>query len=142
MRSAAPEFETVYFDLADSYLQQREYGRALDALRAAERRWPKDVEVYNAIGVVQTGRGALNDAIKTFEKAVSVNPDDATACYNLARTSELRFIQSQRIRAASRSMPASQEDKDRAIEYYRRTVVLGKQFVEEARLGLRRLGAL
>ena len=90
VRGAVPQFEPVYYDLADSYVQQREFGKAIAVLRDAQKRWPKDVEVYNAIGVVQAGRGALNDAIKTFEEAVAVGPSDATACYNLAKSLELR----------------------------------------------------
>jgi len=141
VRRAAPEFEPVYFDLADSYLQQREFNRALEVLRGAEKRWPKDVEVYNAIGVVQVGRAAFTDAIKTFEKAVEVDPEDATACYNLARTHELRYIQAQRLKAVSLTSGTAFEDKQAAIEFYRRTIAIGKQFVEEAGQGLKRLGA-
>jgi tetratricopeptide (TPR) repeat protein len=142
VRQAVAEFEAVYFDLADSYLQQREFGRAVAVLREAEKRWPQDVEVYNALGVVQLARGAFNDAVTTFEKAVSVGPDDAAASYNLARTLELRYIQSQRLREVSRSTPANAADRERAIEYYRRTVQIGKGFVEEAKQGLGRLGGL
>jgi len=141
VRTAAPEFEAVYFDLADSYLQQKEFGRALEVLRAAEKRWANDVEVYNAIGSIQAARGALTDAIRTFEKGVSVEPDDATACYNLAKASELRYVQSQRLRAVSGTISAVSEDKNLAIEYYRRTIMIGKQFVEEAKEGLKRLGS-
>jgi VWFA-related protein len=140
VRQRVPEFEPVYFDLADSYLQVQDYGRALEVLREAEKRWPKDVEVYNAIGVVQTGRYALNDAIKTFEKAVVVKSDDPTANYNLARVCELRYIQAERLRGVSRSVTGGFErDKDCALQYYRRTIELGGLFVEEAKAGLKRL---
>jgi VWFA-related protein len=143
VRAAVPEFEAVYFDLADSYLQQREFGQAIAVLREAEKRWPKDVEVYNAIGSIQAGRGALDEAIKTFEKAVAVNLNDAAACYNLAKTSELRFVQSQRFRGlrAAYNLPAIFADRDRAVEYYQRTIALGGPFVEQAKEGLKRLGA-
>jgi VWFA-related protein len=140
VRGVAPAFEPVYFDLADSYLQQRELGKAIDVLRAAEKRWPNDVEVYNAIGVVQVGRQAFDDAIKTFEKAVEVGPDDATACYNLARTHEMRFIQAQRLTHTAGAVNRIFDDRDLAIEYYRRTIAIGKLFVEEAQRGLTRLG--
>ena len=143
VRRAVPEFEAVYFDLADSYLQQREFGQAIAVLREAEKRWPNDVEVYNAIGSIQAGRGALDEAIKTFEKAVAVNLNDAAACYNLAKTSELRFVQSQRLRGlrAAYNLPAILADRDRAVEYYQRTIALGGPLVEQAKEGLKRLGA-
>jgi hypothetical protein len=72
---------------------------------------------------------------------VAVNPNDPTACYNLARTHELRHIQTQRLHATARSATAVFDDKEAAIEYYRRTVAIGKQFVEEAAQGLKRLSA-
>ena len=75
--------------------------KAIASSRKPQKRWPKDVEVYNAMGVIQPGRGALNDAIKTFEKAVAVDPTDATACYNLAKSLELRYVQMQRLRKVS-----------------------------------------
>jgi VWFA-related protein len=139
VRAAVPEFEGVYFDLADGYLQQKEFGKAIAVLREAQKRWPKDVEVYNAIGVLQAGRGALNDAIKTFEEAVSVGPSDATACYNLAKSLELRYVQAERLRKASQSAPSRLVDRERALEYYRRTVELGGPNVDAAKEGLRRL---
>jgi hypothetical protein len=144
VRTAVPEFQAVYFDLADAYLQQREFGKSIDALRAAEKRWINDVEVYNALGVVQLARGAVDDAIGSFEKAVGVGPTDATAAYNLARACELRFVRASRQR---RTGPGSValgplfQDKDRAVDYYRRTIALGGPFVEQAREGLKRLNA-
>ncbi len=140
VRAEVPPFEPVYFDLADGYLQQREFGKAVAILREAQKQWPKDVEVYNAIGVVQAGRGALNDAIKTFEEAVSVAPSDATACYNLAKSLELRYVQMQRLRKVSaQNLSAILIDRDRAVEYYRRTVQLGGPNAEAAKEGLKRL---
>ena len=144
VRGAVPEFSAVYFDLADAYLQQREFGKAVNVLRAAEKRWPGDVDVFNALGVVQLARGVLDDAIGSFEKAVGVGPTDATAAYNLARTCELRFVRASRLsRTGPGSIPLASvvQDRDRAVEYYRRTIALGGPFVEQAREGLKRLGA-
>jgi len=144
VRAAVPEFNAVYFDLADVYLQQREFGKAIEVLRQAEVRWPKDVDVYNALGVVQLARGALDDAIETFARGVGVNASDATANYNLAKTCELRFIRASRQRRAGPgtiTLAQLFQDKDRAVEHYRRTIGIGGQFVEQAREGLKRLGA-
>jgi VWFA-related protein len=144
VRSGVPDFEAVYFDLADAYLQQREYGKAVDVLRAAERRWPRDVEVYNALGVVQLARGAIDDAIETFGRGVGVSTGDATANYNLAKSCEFRFVRASRQRlSGASSVPAAGvlQDKDRAIEHYRRTILAGGPFVDQAREGLKRLGA-
>ena len=68
VRTAVPEFEPVYFDLADAYQRMGEFNKAFAGLREAEKRWPKDVDIYNAIGVLQLARDAVDDAIATFEK--------------------------------------------------------------------------
>jgi len=145
VRAGVPAFRTVYFDLADAYLQQRDYGKAVVVLRAAEGRWPNDVEVYNALGVVQLARGAVNDAVATFEKAVSVDASNETASYNLARTYELRFVRSGRLgRVGPGAVNAGEvvQDRDRAIDCYRRVVLLGGSLADSARQGLERLGAV
>ena len=69
VRTAAPEFESVYFDLADAYTRLHDPDRAVAVLRLAEARWPKDAEVLNAIGTIQVRRGALDAALKSFQKA-------------------------------------------------------------------------
>jgi VWFA-related protein len=143
VRKAVPEFEPVYFDLADSYLQQREFGRAVEVLREAEKRWSKDVEVYNALGVVQLARGAVDDAIDTFSRGVGVNPGDANACYNLAKTYELRSVRSERLKKVGPGSGAgatAAEDRIQAVAYYQRVVTLGGPLVEQAKEGLKRLG--
>jgi VWFA-related protein len=144
VRAAAPEFKPVYFDLADAYLRQRDFGRAIDVLRAAERRWPKEIEVYAALGVAQVARGAIDDAVRSFEIAVSLEGEDANACYNLAKTYELRYTKNARLRqAASATTNAASmtQDREQAKEYYRRVVRLGGPLVASAQEGLERLGA-
>ena len=141
VRQVAPAFEPVYLDLADGYVQQREFGKAVSALREAVKRWPKDVEAYNALGVVQAARGAADAAITTFEEAVAVAPDDETANYNLAKTLELRFVRRERERGTSSSLNAASigADRDRALEYYRRTASLKGPLAERAMEGVARL---
>jgi VWFA-related protein len=143
VRKTVPEFEPVYFDLADSYLQQREFGKAVEVLRDAEKRWPKDVEVYNALGVVQLVRGAVDDAVETFNKGVAANPTDASACYNLAKTYEVRYVRGERLRKVGPGSGAGAtvlEDRVQAVAYYQRVIALGGPFVDQAREGLKRLG--
>lgn len=141
VRSSTPGFEPVYHDLADGYVQQREYGRAVSVLREAVKGWPGDVEVYNALGVVQAARGAADDAIATFEQAVAVAPADETANYNLAKTLELRFVRRQRERGTSSSLNAASVamDGERALEHYRRTASLKGPLAERAEEGIARL---
>ncbi len=143
VRQAVPPFEPVYFDLADAYLRLGEFAKGVAVLRDAESRWPKDVEVYNALGFIQLARGAVDDAITTFEQAVAVGPNDANAAYNLAKTYELRYVRAERLGKAgsfSVNQAAAQSDRDRAIVAYRRVVALGGSLVDAAKEGLKRLG--
>lgn len=143
VRSAVPEFEPVYFDLADSYLQQREFAKAVVVLRGAQSRWPKDVEVYNALGVIQLARGTVDDAIATFEQAVAVGPTNANACYNLAKTYEVRFVRAERlgkVGPGAISPAAARLDRDRALDNYRQVILLGGPMMEAAKEGVKRLG--
>ncbi len=96
VRASAPEFTEVYLDLADAYIMVDDPGRAVSVLRDAERRWPANAEVLNALGTVQVRRGALNDAIDTFGRAVDRQPRDSLAYFNLGRTHELRYYQMRR----------------------------------------------
>ena len=137
--SSTPEFEPVYFDLVDGYIQTRDSDKAIGVLRAAKSRWPKEAEVDNALGVIQAARGALDDAAKSFAAAVAVAPQDAIGYFNLAKTLEIRYRRDvQRARAAKRT--ASTSDRDKAIESYKRYLAIGGPLADSAREGLVRLG--
>jgi hypothetical protein len=41
-------FQPVYFDLADNYVKLNDRKKALDVLREARRRWPKDVDAQRS----------------------------------------------------------------------------------------------
>jgi tetratricopeptide (TPR) repeat protein len=144
VRTAVPQFEPVYFDLADAYSRVGDYSKAVGSMREAEKRWPKDVEVHNALGVLQLARGAIDDAIATFETAVALDANDVNACYNLAKTLEVRLVRSDRagkIAPGSASSSSRLVDRDRAISLYRRVVSLGGPLAQAAKEGLKRLGA-
>jgi VWFA-related protein len=139
VRSAAAEFEPVYFDLIDAYLQLRDYDRAIRTARAAIERWPKDAEIYQALGVVQTVRGSLDDAIKSFEQAISLTPDEPNVYFNLAKAMELRYVRSRRYVQQLRSWVSNDRDRQAAIENYKRHLEMNGSFAESARAGLQRL---
>jgi tetratricopeptide (TPR) repeat protein len=139
VRAAAPEFEPVYLDLADVYLQLDDSGRALEVLRAAEARWPADSDVLNAVGTVQVRRGSLNDAIEIFGKAIAARPADSLAHLNLARTYELRYYRMRRYSKIDGRWIDNPDDLKRAIDSYERYVKLGGPYENEARAAIERL---
>jgi tetratricopeptide (TPR) repeat protein len=139
VRGEVPEFRTVYLDLADAYMQMENYGRAIDVLKVADGRWPRDVDVLNAIGTIQVRRGALNEAIGTFKKATETNRDDALAYFNLGRTYELRYFKMRRYSPSEARWLANPADIKNAIASYEHYVTIGGPYETQAREAIQNL---
>ena len=139
VRASSPEFTEVYLDLADAYIIVDDPGRAVAVLRDAERRWPANADVLNALGTVQVRRGALNDAVDTFRRAVERQPKDSLAYFNLARSHELRYYQMRRFSRPGARWIDNPEDLRKAREYYEAYLKIGGPYDTEARAGLDRV---
>jgi len=139
VRAAAPEFEPVYLDLADVYLQLNDADKAVQTLRAAETRWPSDADVLNALGTIQVRRNALGEAIETFERAARANPQDPLAFFNLGRTYELRYFAMRRFSRPSSRWVDNPEFLNKAIENYEACAKLGGPYADDARAAVDRL---
>jgi len=139
VRGAAPEFEPVYFDLVDSYLQLKDHDQALRVLHAAKERWPRDPDVFNALGVVQTVRGSIDDAVKSFQDAVAVAPADGVGYFNLGRALEMRYAKSQRYVQQLRKWVSNDADRTAALENYKRYLEIGGPYAKDAQAGIARL---
>jgi tetratricopeptide (TPR) repeat protein len=135
-----PEFEPIYFSLADAYGLQRDEGTAIKVLREAERRWPADPEVLDAIGVIQVRRGALDAAIDSFDRATKIAPADALGYFNLARTLQMRLLKSQRYDPQLQKWIGGDDDRKRAIAALHRYLELGGPYESQARQALAALG--
>jgi VWFA-related protein len=140
VRDTTPEFEPVYFDLVDGYLQQKEYDKAIRVMRDARGRWPLDPEVVDALGVAQIWRGALDAAVESFEQAITLSPSDATRYFNLGKALELRYRASRRYVQQLRSWVANENDRTNAIINYQRYLAIGGPLDNASREGLIRLG--
>jgi VWFA-related protein len=139
VRTAAPDFKPVYLDLVDAHLQLRQNVRALKVLEEAARRWPEDTEIHNATGVIHLARGSVEAAVKAFERAVAVRPDEALGHFNLGRAYETRFVRSARFVRATRQWYRDEDARRQAALHYRRHIELGGAFARQARDGLDRL---
>jgi tetratricopeptide (TPR) repeat protein len=139
VRDAVPEFQPVYFDLVDAHLQAADPREAIAVLRDAERRWPSDPDVHNALGVVQVGRGALDDSIASFRRAIAAAQDDALAYFNLGRALEMRYARSRRWVPTTGGWVANASDRREAIASYQKYLEFGGPFEQSAREGLARL---
>ena len=140
VRRDVPEFEPIYFSLADAYGLQHEEGTALKVLREAERRWPADAEVANATGVIQIRRGALDAAIESFARATTIAPDEALGYFNLARARQMRLLKSQRYDPQRQKWIGGDEDRRRAIAAFQKYLQLGGPYERQAREALAALG--
>jgi VWFA-related protein len=139
VRDGATDFEPVYFDLVDGYMQLKDYDKAVRLLRGAKDKWPRDPEVFNALGVVQTVRGALDDAIKSFEGAIAVAPAETTSYFNLGKAHELRYFRSRHYVQQTRLWMANESDRTAAIQHYEQYLASGGPYAQSARDGLARL---
>jgi tetratricopeptide (TPR) repeat protein len=140
VRVAAPDYETLYFNLADAYIGQRDESGAIRVLRDAERRWPADPEIQNAIGVIQVRRGALDAAIESFDHATVISPADALAYFNLGRAHQMRLVKRQRYNRQAQRWMGGEEDRTRAVANFQKYVELGGPYVQQAKDALAMLG--
>jgi tetratricopeptide (TPR) repeat protein len=132
----APEFEPIYFSLADAYGLQKDEGAAIKVLRDAEQRWPADPEVFNALGVLQIKRGAIDAAIDSFDKATTVAPADALGYFNLGRALQMRWLKQQRYDRQLERWIGGDDDRKRAAAAYEKYVALGGPYESQARQAL------
>jgi VWFA-related protein len=134
VRKAEPGFETVYFDLADVYLQLGRTADALGVLRDAARRWPDSADAHNAVGVVLIRRGAPDDAADSFARACDAAPNDPIGHFNLGYAHHLRY---QRWLRTTPATPATTAFAERArlsaLEAYRKSASLGGPTAQKAR---------
>jgi VWFA-related protein len=132
VRQAAPDFEPVYMDLADTYAQVMDLTKALAVVRDAEKRWPGNADIQSAIGVIHVRRGALDDGIEALEKAARLSTEDGLVHLNLGRAYALRFQRGRRYVTSQRRWVAPEGDRARAIEAFKRCVQIGGAYARAA----------
>jgi VWFA-related protein len=136
VRRDVPEFEPVYFNLADAYLLQHNEVAALKVLRDAQGRFPKDDEVWNATGVIHVRRGALDAAIEAFERATAAAPAEGLGYFNLARAYQMRYAKSQHFDRNTGQWFGAEGDRRRAQQNYEKYLGIGGPFASQAREAL------
>ncbi len=137
--ATARTFEPVYFDLVDGYLQLKQHDKAIRLLREGAAGWPNDPDIFNALGVVQTSRGALTEAIASFSEAVKVAPAEPVSYFNLGRAFELRYFRTRRFNKATSQWIADEKDRTAARDNYERYLTFGGPFEGPARDAITRL---
>ncbi|HEY2907357.1 MAG TPA: VWA domain-containing protein [Vicinamibacterales bacterium] len=139
VRNSEPDFEPVYFDLVDGYLQLKARAKAADVLMSAQLFWPSDPDVYNALGVVHNAAGAIDEAVKAFSAAIEAAPKEPVSYLNLAIALEKRYAKSLRYFVPTRAYIGNDKDRQDAMANYRKYLEFGGPYAEIAR---RRLDGL
>ena len=100
--------ERLILLIRDSY-RNNNLDDALSYARELVDKNPNSYEGYNRLGIVQSNRYELEDAIKSFEKAIEINPDDFTA-YD--------FLMGHHIPSGDRVMlPEERRSVEKGLEY-------------------------
>ncbi|MGH9144145.1 MAG: tetratricopeptide repeat protein [Vicinamibacterales bacterium] len=141
VRRRQPLFQPVYLDLADNYVKLNDRRKAIDVLREARRRWPKDVDVLNALGVMHAGGGALDEAIKVLVDAIAAAPQETISYLNLAKALELQYLQKRHnLQMMGWGTGAAEErERQKAMTNYRQYLSMAGPYADLAREGIQRL---
>lgn len=84
--AANPKDIAARIELTQVYVQSRQPDRALSEATALERDFPKNRQVLQVVAGTQLAAGRVGEAETTFNKLVSLVPNDANARLMLART--------------------------------------------------------
>ena len=79
----SPRFAKAHYFLGTALKTLGRYDEALDHLSAAAEQYPRDRVVLNEIGRVYFLQRRFDEAIAALQKALSVDPEDLQAHYNL-----------------------------------------------------------
>lgn len=72
-----------YFILGNTYHEQKEYDKAIEAYQKAIILNPNDDAAYNNIGNVYSQKGEYDKAIKAYQKSIELNPNDNVVYTNM-----------------------------------------------------------
>jgi tetratricopeptide (TPR) repeat protein len=79
----SPRLAKAHFFLGTALRTLGRYDEALEHLQVAVQQYPRDRVVLNQIGRVHFLQRRFDDAIASFQQALSVDPEDLEAHYNL-----------------------------------------------------------
>jgi tetratricopeptide (TPR) repeat protein len=136
VRKDVPTFEPVYFNLADGYMLQHDDDAALKVLRDAQGRFPKDSDVWNATGVLDIRRTALDAAVDSFRRATEAAPNDSLGYFNLARAYQMRGQRAVRYSSTASKWVGGNQDFQSAVNNYQKYISMGGPYVQQAKEAL------
>ena len=87
----SPESRIANFYLAHMKIRQKEFSDALELLRDLVEATPDFAEVHYMLGVAHYGLHNNTDAVKCFQKALEINPEDERSRSKLALITEVQW---------------------------------------------------
>ena len=76
--------EKPYWNIGLLYIREKDYPKAVDALKNALRVNPNLVAVHTLLGEVYAKMGDTRKAVSAYRKVIEIRPNDINAHYNLA----------------------------------------------------------
>jgi tetratricopeptide (TPR) repeat protein len=81
-----PANQTYYIDLGDGLAEKKNYATAIEVAKEAAKRFPSSSGVYSMKGSVELKMYLLTEALKSYSKAVELDPNNPRAVLGLALT--------------------------------------------------------
>jgi tetratricopeptide (TPR) repeat protein len=81
-----PANQTYYIDLGDGLAEKKNYATAIEVAKEAVKRFPSSSGVYSMKGSVELKMFLLTEALKSYSKAVELDPNNPRAVLGLALT--------------------------------------------------------
>ncbi|MFP4318560.1 MAG: tetratricopeptide repeat protein [Phormidium sp.] len=87
-----PDFSEVHLTLAEMYLEEKNFAKAIDSARKAIQGKPDYAEAYKALGNGLLGQKNGTAAMNAYQRAIAIKPDFAEVYSNVA---SIYFFQNQ-----------------------------------------------
>lgn len=94
------------FIIGTAYMKNKEFDKALEPLKSALEKGPRNLGTLNSLGTCYMATGNTAKAISTYEKALEINPKAPMAYYNIGSAYQI------------------QQNHSKAVEYLRKALEL------------------
>lgn len=94
------------FIIGTAYMKNKEFNKALESLKIALKKSPKNMGTLNSLGTCYMALGNSAESIKTYEKALEIYPENPTAYFNIGSAYQI------------------QQNHEKACEYLKKAVEL------------------
>ncbi len=87
MKIAKDSYAKVARQVGDAFLEAGMMAEAQDVLMEGLSFYPKDLHLYNRLGIAYRKQKKFREAMKNYEQAIEIDPENENLFYNLGRAS-------------------------------------------------------